>query len=81
MNGEFSGFTLKPDQMQVLNPILILAFIPLWETAVYPLLNKCHLLKTPLQKMVIGGLLAGLAFVISAIVEFQLEVIKNPKQI
>lgn len=75
MSGEFSGFTLKPDQMQVINPILILAFIPLWETAVYPLFNKFNLLKTPLQKMVIGGLLAALAFVISAIVEFELEVI------
>lgn len=31
MNGEIGDFILKPDQMQVVNPLLILAFIPLFE--------------------------------------------------
>jgi len=74
MTGELPGFTIKPDQMQVANPVLILLFIPLFETVVYPLLFKVNLLKKPLQRLVVGGILAGLAFVISAIVEFQLEV-------
>lgn len=72
MTGEIGSFTIKPDQMQVLNPLLIIVCIPLWEVAVYPLLERCKI-KRPLQKMTIGMMLAGLAFLISAIVELRLE--------
>ena len=34
---------MKPDQMQALNPILIIVFIPLFESVVYPLLDKCRI--------------------------------------
>jgi solute carrier family 15 oligopeptide transporter 1 len=73
MTGELGGWSLKPDQMQVVNPLLILVFIPVFETVLYPLLSKCNI-KRPLQKLGIGGILAAVAFVISAIVELQLEV-------
>lgn len=73
MNGVLGSWSLKPDQLQVLNPLLILIFIPLFETVLYPLLAKCNI-KRPLQKLGIGGVLAAIAFVISAIVELQLEV-------
>ncbi|KAK6629287.1 hypothetical protein RUM43_003104 [Polyplax serrata] len=73
MNGELGAFKIQPDQMQVINPILILAFIPLFESVVYPLLAKCRLLTRPLQKLTVGGVLAAAAFFISAIVETQLE--------
>ncbi|XP_017794191.1 PREDICTED: peptide transporter family 1 [Habropoda laboriosa] len=72
MNGEIGNFTLQPDQMQVFNPFLVLAFIPLFETCVYPLLAKIRL-HTPLRKLTIGGMLAALSFVISALVEIQIE--------
>ncbi|XP_021917359.1 peptide transporter family 1 isoform X3 [Zootermopsis nevadensis] len=72
MNGELGDWTLKPDQMQVVNPLLILIFIPIFETALYPLLAKCNI-KRPLQKLGIGGVLAAIAFVVSAIVEIQLQ--------
>jgi len=73
MSGDLGGWSLKPDQMQVVNPLLILVFIPLFETVVYPLLAKCNI-KTPLKKLGIGGVLAGVAFIISAVVELQLQV-------
>lgn len=72
MTGEIGSFTIKPDQMQVLNPFLIIVCIPLWEVAVYPLLERCKI-RRPLQKMTIGMIFAGLAFLISAMVEFRLE--------
>lgn len=72
MTGEIGSFTIKPDQMQVLNPLLIILCIPLWEVVVYPLLERCHI-RRPLQKMTVGMMLAGLAFLISAIVELRLE--------
>ncbi|KAJ8891000.1 hypothetical protein PR048_010509 [Dryococelus australis] len=74
MNGALGSWAIKPDQMQVLNPLLVLALIPLYETVIYPTFAKCNLLNRPLQRMVVGGLLAAIAFGISAVVELQLEV-------
>jgi dipeptide/tripeptide permease len=45
MNGRLGKFVLQPDQMQALNPILILVFIPIFETIVYPIFGRCNLLK------------------------------------
>lgn len=78
MDGRLFGFTIKPDQMQVVNPLLILAFIPLFEIFVYPAL-KIVGIKRPLQKLVIGGFLAALAFVCSALVEFRVMVSEQMK--
>lgn len=76
MNGDLGFFTMKPDQMQVVNPLLILIFIPIFEYVIYPLLNKVNL-ATPLRKLTLGGLLAGVAFVISTFVEISVEVLYN----
>lgn len=73
MDGRILGFTIKPDQMQVLNPVLILLFIPIFEMLIYPSLRIVGVRK-PLQKLVIGGFLAAIAFGCSAIVEFKVEV-------
>ncbi|XP_049546778.1 peptide transporter family 1-like isoform X1 [Anopheles darlingi] len=72
MDGDLGFWTIKPDQMQVINPLLILVFIPLYEVAFYPLLSLIGI-RRPLQKLTLGGIFAGLAFVISTIVEIQLE--------
>uniref|UniRef100_A0A182IYZ6 Oligopeptide transporter 1 n=1 Tax=Anopheles atroparvus TaxID=41427 RepID=A0A182IYZ6_ANOAO len=72
MDGDLGFWTIKPDQMQVINPLLILVFIPLYEIAFYPLLSLIGI-RRPLQKLTLGGIFAGLAFVISTIVEIQLE--------
>ncbi|XP_063920551.1 peptide transporter family 1 isoform X3 [Zophobas morio] len=73
MDGNLGGWTILPDQMQVINPLLILIFIPLFTYLIYPGLAKCNLLKTPLQRMVCGGLLTAGSFAISAGVSFALE--------
>ncbi|VVC31971.1 Major facilitator superfamily domain,Proton-dependent oligopeptide transporter family,PTR2 family [Cinara cedri] len=62
------NWTMKPDQMQVINPLLILLLIPLFETLIYPILAKIGIRK-PLQKMALGGILCASAFVLSAIVQ------------
>lgn len=74
MDGELWGWTIKPDQMQVLNPLLILAFIPIFDQGLYPALEKVGMLKKPLQRLTVGGILAGVAFVISGFLELKLEV-------
>lgn len=72
MVGEIGGFTIKPDQMQVINPLLILGFIPLFNYIVYPILSLLGI-RRPLQKLTLGGLLAAAAFLMSAFVELELE--------
>lgn len=72
MDGLIGSYDIKPDQVQVINPFLILVFIPLYDIVFYPLLSKIGI-RRPLQKLTLGGTLAGVAFLISAIVELQLE--------
>ena len=72
MDGNLGAITILPDQLMVLNPILILALVPTFDALIYPLFAKCGLL-TPLQRIGVGGLLAALAFVVSGVVELNLE--------
>ncbi|XP_004523943.1 peptide transporter family 1 isoform X2 [Ceratitis capitata] len=72
MDGDMGSWDIKPDQMQMINPFLILAFIPLYELAFYPLLSLIGI-RRPLQKLTLGGIFAGIAFVVSGLVELELE--------
>ncbi|KAH8420455.1 hypothetical protein KR009_010558, partial [Drosophila setifemur] len=72
MDGDMGSWDIKPDQLQVLNPLLILLFIPLYDVAFYPALRLVGI-RRPLQKLTMGGILAGIAFIISGLVEVNLE--------
>ncbi|ALC48233.1 CG2930 [Drosophila busckii] len=72
MDGDMGSWDIKPDQLQVLNPLLILVFIPLYDVAFYPALRLVGI-RRPLQKLTLGGILAGVAFCISGAVELNLE--------
>ncbi|XP_073975440.1 peptide transporter family 1-like isoform X1 [Rhodnius prolixus] len=74
MDGSINGwFTVQPDQMQTINPVLCLIFIPIFESAIYPFFHKIRLIRTPLQKLSWGGILAAVAFLISGFLELQIE--------
>nr|XP_022904377.1 peptide transporter family 1-like [Onthophagus taurus] len=73
MTGDIGFYNILPDQMQVVNPLLILIFIPVFQYLIYPLFNKFGVLKTPLQRLVAGGLLAAVAFFVSASISLALE--------
>jgi len=73
MDGSVGGWLVLPDQMQVVNPLLILTLIPFFQIVIYPTLAKVGLLKRPLQRMGVGGMLTSVSFIIAAIVEMQLE--------
>jgi len=74
MNGNFFGiFRLEPDNIQVANAVLILVLIPLFNSVIYPVLAKCNLLKTSLQRIGVGFFCAALSFGVSGILDLQLE--------
>ncbi|RXN31357.1 solute carrier family 15 member 2-like protein [Labeo rohita] len=76
MNMDFGGgFVIKPDQMQMLNALLILVFIPIFDMGIYPLIELCRIKLTPLRKMTVGMILAALAFCAATVVE--INVIKT----
>lgn len=64
MDRRFLGFDWLESQIQAVNPLLVLAYIPLFATVVYPLLGG--LTSTPLRKILCGFLLTAAAFAISA---------------
>lgn len=64
----FIKFELLASQIQAINPLLIMIFIPLFTYFLYPQINKFFKM-TALRKITIGMLLAGFSFVIVAVAE------------
>lgn len=73
MDGNFGLLVIQPDQMQMMNPIMILIMVPIVDSVVYPLIKKCGLNFTPLKRMTVGMLMAGLAFAAAGIVQLQID--------
>ncbi|XP_068102315.1 solute carrier family 15 member 2 [Hyperolius riggenbachi] len=71
MNLDFKGFVAQPDQIQILNPLLILILIPIFDLGIYPLFRLCKLNIKPIPRMTIGMILAALAFAVATVVEIQ----------
>ncbi|CAL1581482.1 unnamed protein product [Knipowitschia caucasica] len=64
-----SAFSIEPDQMQMLNALMILLFIPIFDLIIYPLVGCCKINVTPLRKMAVGMIFAALAFGAATLVE------------
>lgn len=62
------GWKPEPAQTHVLNPVLILLFVPLFTYGIYPALGRMFEL-TALRKISIGFFLAASAFAVSAVIE------------
>ncbi|XP_047041062.1 uncharacterized protein LOC124645306 [Helicoverpa zea] len=69
LRSEVFGVTLMPDQLQVMNPAMVLLMIPVCPGGAWPLLPDMP----PLQKMFIGGMLAAMAFVSAGILQIGIE--------
>ncbi|XP_023243608.1 peptide transporter family 1-like isoform X2 [Centruroides sculpturatus] len=73
LDGYFFGYRIKPDQIQVVNPLFIIGFIPLFDYIIYPFFAKFNLLTRPLQRITVGGLLAASSFFIAGFLEISIE--------
>lgn len=71
MNLVWMGIEWLPSQIQAVNPVLIMVFIPLFTYWVYPLLHRIVPM-TPLTKMAMGFFMTVGAFLISAYIEQQI---------
>lgn len=71
MNLHFMGINWLSSQIQALNAIMILAFIPLFQYLIYPAISKVFPL-TPLRKIGIGLVVTGFSFMVSAWIETQI---------
>jgi POT family proton-dependent oligopeptide transporter len=77
MDRHLFGIEWLSSQIQALNPVLVMLFIPLFSYGVYPLINKFFKL-TPLRKICIGFFIAVPAFLIPAWVENQIVMGQTP---
>lgn len=72
MNADLGFYTIPYEQMMLMNPLLVLVLIPIFDLWIYPLLAKIGV-RRPLQKLTIGGFLAAFAFALQAILQWQIE--------
>ena len=68
MDMKLLGTTWLPSQLQAVNPLFILLFVPLFSYVIYPAMNKLFPL-TPLRKIGIGMFLMIPAFSISGLIQ------------
>lgn len=76
MNGQVSwlgGIVIQPDQMQAMNPVLILLLIPLFDQVIYPSLERLGFSLRPIRRMLIGMLLGSLAFLLSGLLQLAID--------
>lgn len=73
MNGDIFGLQIVPDQMQVINPAIVLILIPIFDKIINPAFSNVFFMTDPLRKMTIGGLFAGAAFLSAGVLELILE--------
>jgi len=71
MDLNFLGIHWLSSQIQAVNAIMILAFIPLFQYVIYPLVDRVFKL-TLLRKIGLGLIVTGLSFLISGWIETQI---------
>ena len=72
MDRQFLGFDWLESQIQAINPLLILIYIPLFSYLIYPFIGRVVTL-TPLRKIGAGLFLTVLAFAVSATAQARID--------
>jgi POT family proton-dependent oligopeptide transporter len=67
------SYTLKPSQLSALNPIMVLAIIPLFQAGLYPWLERRGLKVTPLRKIGAGMFITTLSFAAAAVLQLLID--------
>lgn len=74
MNLHIGSWTIQPDQMPTLNPLLLMILIPVFNIWIYPFLRNLGLSLAPVQqRMVWGMILTALSFVSAGFVQLKID--------
>ncbi|MES2922437.1 MAG: POT family MFS transporter [Verrucomicrobiota bacterium] len=77
MNLKFLGITWLESQIQAVNPILILVYIPLFTFVIYPWINRIFPL-TPLRKIGLGMILMTASFGLTTLIQTWIDAGHRP---
>ncbi|MEO8616645.1 MAG: POT family MFS transporter [Luteolibacter sp.] len=77
MDLKFMGITWLESQIQAVNPILILVFIPLFTFIIYPAIDRFFSL-TPLRKIGIGMALMAVSFGLTTLIQTWIDAGQRP---
>ncbi|GMT00762.1 hypothetical protein PENTCL1PPCAC_22936, partial [Pristionchus entomophagus] len=72
LNYQMGGINVIPEQINFLNPLLILILVPIFEVVVYPLARKIVRV-TPLRKMATGGILTAISFIMCGMIQMEAD--------
>ena len=72
------SYELLPEQIQTVNPIFLLLFIPIFTYGVYPMFEKMGIKTTPLRRIGAGLVLTALSFVIIALIQTSIDQGNHP---
>jgi len=67
------GYNLLPEQVQTVNPIFLLSFIPIFSYFIYPFFAKMGIKTTPLRRIGAGLILTALSFVVIALIQTSID--------
>lgn len=74
----WGDFQILPEQVNAINPFLVVALIPVFSYLVFPFLEKRGLTVSPLRKIGAGLLIIGLAFVVIALLQEKVDIGQKP---
>ena len=69
MKLEFKHFTIPAASLSIFDIVAVLAFIPIMDHVVYPLIQFCGIRFTPLRRIGVGLLLAAASVVVAGLIE------------
>lgn len=75
--GEQVELSLLPSQLQAVNPLLVMMFIPLFSYVLYPLMGRFFKV-TPLRKIGIGLFVSAGAFAITGLAQVRIDAGQTP---
>jgi len=73
MDLNFFGYQINEAQIQAINPIMILALIPVFSAFIYPWFEKRGMKVTSLRKMTAGMYVAALSFLVVAGIQYLVD--------
>lgn len=77
LNRNWLGMNWLSSQIQAVNPIMILLYIPIFQFAVYPMINKVFKL-TPIRKISLGLFVMVVGFAMVSLVQSWIDVGERP---